>query len=148
MYGRIDLAKINYKLDEEIINCKPTLEEATKVFNAYCSYKDFASVHPLYHDDINLYEWNCLYENNKLIAWEQTLLYPTDKIGMSIQFAWDYAEPSKRIGWRFSHHVPAWLKAKGYKYLYIGDHHDYKAKIKGYEVLAPISEHMNGNFSK
>ena len=148
MYGRVDLSKIEYKLDKEIINKKPTLEEATEVFRAYCLYKDFASVHPLYQDDINLYEWNCLYENNKVVAWEQTLLYPNDKIGMSIQFAWNYEDPSKRIGWRFSHHVPAWLKTMGYKYLYIGDHHEYKSQIQGYEILAPINKHIDGTFSK
>ena len=148
MYGRVDLSKVEYELDKEIVNQKPTLEEATDVFRSYCLHKNFASVHPLYQDDINLFEWNCLYENNKLIAWEQTLLYPNDKIGMSIQFAWNYEEPAKQIGWRFSHHVPAWLKSIGYKYLYLGDHHEYKAKIKGYEVLAPISKHIDGTFSK
>ena len=34
MYGRVDLSKIEYKLDKEIINKKPTLEEATEVFRA------------------------------------------------------------------------------------------------------------------
>ena len=148
MYGRVDLSKVEYKLDTDIIHHKPTLLEATEVFNAYCTYKKFESVHPLYQDDINIYDWNCLYENGKLVAWEQTLLYPNDKIGMSMQFAWDYQEPHKRIGWRFSHHVPAWLKSIGYKYLYLGDHHEYKAKIQGYEVLAPIGKHIDGTFSK
>jgi len=148
MYGRIDLSKIDYELDKDIVTCKPSLEEATEVFVAYCKYKKFKSVYPLYQDDIDLYSWNCLYENGKLVAWEQTLLYPNDKIGMSMQFAWNYDVPSKSIGWRFSFHVPAWLKSIGYKYLYLGDHHDYKAKIKGYEVLAPIEEHINGNFKK
>jgi len=146
MYGRINLAKINYKLDKEIINVKPTLAEAQEVFEKYCIYKNFDSVHPLYADDINLYEWNCLYENGKLIAWEQTLMYPNDKVAFSQQFAWNYQKPSRSIGWRFSYHVPAWLKAKDYKYLYLGDHHDYKAQIQGYEVLAHISKHLDGTF--
>ena len=64
MYGRVDLSKIEYKLDKEIINKKPTLEEATEVFRAYCLYKDFASVYP--YDDINPYEWNCLYEKQQI----------------------------------------------------------------------------------
>ena len=98
MYGRVDLSKVEYKLDADIIHHKPTLQEATEVFNAYCKHKNFASVYPLYQDDINIYDWNCLYENGKLIAWEQTLLYPNDKIGMSMQFAWNYSQPNKSIG--------------------------------------------------
>ena len=69
MYGRVDLSKVEYKLDADIIHHKPTLQEATEVFNAYCKHKNFASVYPLYQDDINIYDWNCLYENGKLIAW-------------------------------------------------------------------------------
>ena len=83
MYGRVDLSKNRIQIRQRNNLQKPTLEEATEVFRAYCLYKDFASVYP-YIDDINPYEWNCLYENNKLVAWEQTLLYPNDKIGMSI----------------------------------------------------------------
>ena len=148
MYGRINLAKINYDLDKEIIHTKPNFQEANDVFIKYCRHKDFDSVHPLYQDDINLYAWNCLYEKDKLVAWEQTLLYPNDKVAFSQQFAWDYEQPWKRIGWRFSYHVPAWLKKQGYKYLYLGDHHEYKSKIKGYEVLAHIDKHVDGSFEK
>lgn len=146
MYGRIDLSKIDYELDPDIVSVKPTLEEATEVFVTYCKHKNFESVHPLYQDDIDLYAWNCLYEYNKLIAWEQTLLYPKDKVGFSQQFAWNYEQPWKRIGWRFSHHVPAWMKSQGYKYLYLGDHQEYKAEIVGYEILAHIDKHVDGSF--
>ena len=65
MYGRVDLSKVEYKLDKDIIHHKPTLQEATEVFHAYCIYKKFKSVYPLYQDDINIYDWNCLYENGK-----------------------------------------------------------------------------------
>ena len=148
MYGRINLEEIDYDLDKDIKTTKPNLKEANEVFINYCLYKDFNSVHPLYQDDIDLYAWNCLYEEDKLVAWEQTLLYPNDKVAFSQQFAWDYKKPWKRIGWRFSYHVPAWLKSKGYKYLYLGDHHEYKSKIKGYEVLEHISKHLDGSFKK
>ena len=139
MYGRVDLSKVQYELDKDIIHHHPTYEEASGVYDAYCKYKNFTSVIPLYYGDIELHDWNCLYQDGKLVAWEQTKLYPKDLIAHSYQFAWTYDNPLAKIGWRFSHHVPAWLKSKGYKYLYLGDHHDYKTKIQGYEILGAIN---------
>ena len=60
----------------------------------------------------------------------------TDKVtNITVQFAWDYSNPEDSVGWRFSYHVPAYYKSQGYKYLYLGDHHDYKSRIQGYEIL-------------
>ena len=138
MYGRIDLSKVKYKLDPDIFLHKPSWKEAAHVYNVYCKYKNFDSVFPLYSDDILQNDFHCLYIDNKLIAWEQTRTYTNDKVAFSDQFAWDYSNPEDRVGWRFSYHVPAYYKSQGYKYLYLGDHHDYKSRIQGYEILGPI----------
>ena len=138
MYGRINLSKVDYDLDPDISLYKPSLKEATHVYNTYCKYKNFDSVFPLYSDDILQNDFHRLYIDDKLIAWEQTKTYTNDKGGFSDQFAWDYGNPEGRVGWRFSYHVPAYYKSQGYKYLYLGDHQDYKSRIQGYEILGPI----------
>ena len=51
------------------------------------------------------------------------------------QFAWNYHNPDLKLGWRFNDHVSAWLKLKGYDYLYMGDHESYMSKLNGYEIL-------------
>ena len=105
---------------------------------ASSNYKNFDSVYPLYRDDILHNDFHCLYVDSNLVAWEQTRTYISDKVAFSDQFAWDYSNPEDRVGWRFSYHVPAYYKSQGYKYLYLGDHHDYKSRIQGYEILGPI----------
>ena len=89
MYGRIDLTKIYEHIDIEIFNIKPSLDDAKRVYEIYCKYKKFKSVIPLYHGDIYLYEWFCYFQNHKLVAWQQTMLYPNDKVAFNEQFAWD-----------------------------------------------------------
>lgn len=138
MYGRIDLTKIHEHIDIEIFNIKPSLDDAKRVYEIYCKYKKFKSVIPLYHGDIDLYEWFCYFQNHKLVAWQQTMLYPNDKVAFNEQFAWDYVDPSKKLGWRFNHHVSSWLKNKDYKYLYMGHHEPYKSKLQGYEIVKTI----------
>ena len=140
MYGRIDLSKVKYKLDPDIFLHKPSWDEAAHVYNAYCKYKNFDSVYPLYRDDILHNDFHCLYVDSNLVAWEQTRTYISDKVAFSDQFAWDYSNPEDRVGWRFSYHVPAYYKSQGYKYLYLGDHHDYKSRIQGYEILGPCKK--------
>ena len=135
MYGRIDLTKIHEHIDIEIFNIKPSLDDAKRVYEIYCQYKKFESVIPLYHGDIDLYEWFCYFEDHKLIAWQQTQIYPEDKVAFQIQFAWNYHNPNLKLGWRFNDHVSAWLKFKGYDYLYMGDHESYMSKLDGYEIL-------------
>ena len=39
MYGRVDLSKVEYQLDKDIIHHHPTYEEASRVYDAYCKYK-------------------------------------------------------------------------------------------------------------
>ena len=90
MYGRIDLSKVKYKLDPDIFLHKPSWDEAAHIYNTYCKYKNFDSVYQLYSDDILQNDFHCLYINDKLVAWEQTRVYTTDKVAFSDQFAWDY----------------------------------------------------------
>lgn len=144
MYGRVDLTKVHYELDPKIVLHKPDYYEALHVYKQYCQYKKFDSVIPFYRDDIRINDFHCLYQDGKLIAWQQTQLYTEDKVAWNEQFAWDYSNPRDKIGWRFKYHITAYYKANGYKYLYLGDHHDYKSKIQGYEILGPYSTHRKG----
>lgn len=135
MYGRIDLSKTNYYLDNDIKIYKPKYEDALRVYTEYCNYKDFESVYPFYQDDINNNDFHCLYVDNTLIAWQQTRIYTQDKVAFHEQFAWDYSNPKDKLGWRFYYHTCAFYKQNNYQYLYIGDHQPHKLNISGYEIL-------------
>ena len=55
-----------------------------------------------------------------------------------LQFAWDYAEPSLRLGIETMKHECAVYKARGYQYLYLGGADEYKQEIAGFEMLGPV----------
>jgi len=137
MYGRIDLSKTNYYLDNKIKLCKPEYEDALRVYTEYCNYKNFSSVYPLYKDDLQC-DIHCLYVENRLIAFQKTEVYINDKVAFHDQFAWDYSNPKDEIGWRFYYHTCAFYKQRGYSYLYIGEHQPHKLKLCGYEIMGKL----------
>ena len=56
----------------------------------------------------------------------------------SLQFAWDYKDPTLRLGIRSLEHECAFYKAWGYRYLYLGQADEYKSHLDGYELLGEL----------
>lgn len=139
-YCRIDLSKTNYSLDDTcklIIN--PDIDQLKAIYHTYCSYKNFASVVPLFEyqfTNVDSFIFG-YYDNEKLVAF--TLLRKLDKHNVeNCQFAWDYNNPKLRIGIRSLKNECAIFKKWGYHYMYLGFHSEYKSQLDGYEIMGKL----------
>ena len=70
--------------------------------------------------------------------------FPSKSTILADQFAWDYAEPKLKLGYRSIRSECAYYKKAGYKYYILGDLDKYKEELKGYEI---ITQESNGIFS-
>jgi hypothetical protein len=140
-FARIDLSKTNYAmLSNWNYIAKPNVTELNQIYHQYCRYKGFKSVMPIFHsqycaadtDVLGYYNLRC-----QLIAFSLVRRYD-DQNAECLQFAWDYAEPSLRLGIETMKHECAVYKARGYQYLYLGGADEYKQEIAGFEMLGPI----------
>lgn len=138
IYARIDLSKTNYDL---MPNCKkitcPFPHQLEPIYDAYCKYKKFKSVMPIfpeeYYDDKNEV-YGYYNKDEKLVAFSLLRCYNKKNVE-AVQFAWDYENPGLRLGIRSLKNECAIYKKRGFDYLYLGQADDYKAKIDGFEIL-------------
>jgi len=142
-YCRIDLSKTNYS---ELDNCM-TLDasyypQIKTLYKQYCEYKGFTSVVPIFYEDIiSPYSEVLGYlKNEKIIAFSLIYLYPSVNSVAAEQFAWNYADPKLRLGYKSLENECARYKKAGYNYLYIGEHNDYKENFDGFEILGPLDD--------
>ncbi len=109
------------------------------IYADYCRYKKFDSVMPLFDSQFtdvknDIYGYPDL--SGKIVAFSMVRRH--DSISAeSLQFAWDYTEPSLRLGIRSLEHECAIYKHWGFKYLYLGQVDEYKSKLDGFEILGP-----------
>lgn len=109
------------------------------IYADYCRYKNFDSVMPLFDSQFTDVK-NDIYgypdSSGKIVAFSMVRRY--DSVSAeSLQFAWDYTEPSLRLGIRSLKHECAIYKNWGFKYLYLGQVDEYKSKLDGFEILGP-----------
>lgn len=136
MEYRIDLKKTNYKeLDYALLDHRhfPLLE---KVYNSYTKQKNFSSNFPLFIEEVlNPYTEVLGYYNSNgdISAFSLIYLYPSKHSARAEQFAWDYANPKDRLGYKSLRSECARYKRLGYQYLYVGEWAPYKAELQGFE---------------
>ena len=139
IYARINLEKTNYtfKVDARVLQ-NPQPDKLLQIYDDYCKHKKFASAWPYYPEQFlsNHHDVIGYFDNHKLVAW--TLVYKINKdIAESLQFAWNYTNPKLHLGINSLRTECAMYKAWGYKYYLLGEAHDYKKQIDGYEVIGP-----------
>ena len=141
-FARIDLSKTNYEIMSKFyhgILQRPNADQLEDIYNKYCVYKKFKSVMPIFpeeytdptNDIIGYYDYN-----GKLVAFSLIHRY-NDKNAECIQFAWDYAEPTMKLGYASLKNECAIYKSRGFDYLYLGGADEYKKEIDGFEILGP-----------
>jgi len=140
-YSRINLANTNYtQIDNWSCIRDPDIAHLNTIYKKYCQHKKFSSVMPIFDsqyidpatDIIGYYD-----NNNKLIAF--SLIRKYDQLNVECaQFAWDYNDPSLRLGIITMKHECALYKSLGYQYLYLGGADDYKKEIDGFEIMGPL----------
>lgn len=143
-YCRIDLSKTNYKtINDTVFFVVPPSDKLQAIYKAYCEYKQFDSVMPLFNSQFSdpkntIIGYYNLIDRNDLVAFS-ILRKHDEQNAEAIQFAWNYKDPSQRWGIRSLEHECALFKQMGYRYLYLGEVADYKSRFNGYEVLGKIN---------
>lgn len=139
MYCRINLSKTNYQeLDNYKILDYSYFSELLEIYKKYCIYKDFKSVLPLHLEDLTINEVIGYYDNYNLVAFSLITLYKSSNVVESIQFAWDYKNPKLQLGILSLKSECARYKRLGYDYLYLGEAHNYKKQIDGFEYVGKL----------
>jgi hypothetical protein len=139
-FARIDLGQTNYKINVEWMYMpRPDISALNAIYRAYCTYKKFASVMPIFDSrytdpmtDIIGY-----YDRAKLVAFSLIKRYDEHN-ALCDQFAWTYHNPKMRMGIETMKTECAIYKARGFKYLYLEQAHLYKSEIDGFEILGPL----------
>lgn len=138
IHSRIDLSKTNYQfLKSWKFLETPDYDLLAKIYYEYCEYKKFDSVLPFfleYYKDTNR-DIIGYYDEDNLVAFSLILKYPSVNSVMSEQFAWNYENPKLFLGIKSLENECAIYKNLGYRYLYLGEHQEYKSKFSGYEIL-------------
>jgi hypothetical protein len=139
-FARIDLSKTNYSIDIEwMYITNPDIAALNAIYRAYCTYKRFASVMPIFDSryldpatDVIGY-----YDQARLVAFSLIKRYDEHN-ALCDQFAWTYHNPKMRMGIETMKTECAIYKTRGFKYLYLEQAHLYKSEIDGFEILGPL----------
>lgn len=141
-FARIDLAKTNYtesvtwsylsKSDYMIGKCQ-------EIYRKYCEHRKFTSVMPMFAQRFRETCADVLgyYDGGNLVAFSLIRRFD-DENALCDQFAWTYHRPRMRLGIESMKTECAIYRARGFRYLYLEQAHDYKQEIEGFEILGPI----------
>lgn len=141
IYAKINLSLTNYSasnLDWRYLT-DPNVNELDQIYRAYCKYKKFTSVMPIFASEYNDPKNDIIgyYDNYTLVAF--SLLRKYDAVNVeALQFAWTYHNPKLRLGILSLQNECAVYKSLGYKHLYLGEADEYKTQIDGFEIIKGI----------
>ena len=139
-FGRIDLTKTTYNivLDAHLLNPVP-IDEINRVYQAYCTYKNFKSVIPMVPGRFAVpgTEVYGYYEQDKLIAWSMYRIWDSKNI-VSDHHAWDYTNPRLRIGLHSLENECALYRNRGYEFMYFEFIAPYMLDLQGFEILGTL----------
>ena len=139
LYARIKLEDTNYaELDNSRLITSPDSDELEEIYNAYCVYKDFSSVEPIFPEEYYDIRNDVIgyYNEDTLVAFSLMRRYNNKNVE-AVQFAWNYRNPKLKLGIISLRSECALYKRLGFDYLYLGEANEYKKKINGFEILGP-----------
>jgi hypothetical protein len=139
-FARIDLSKTNYTVNVECMYMpKPDISALNAIYRAYCNYKRFASVMPIFDSRYTdpMTDVIGYYDKANLVAFSLIRRYDEHN-ALCDQFAWTYHKPKMRLGIETMKAECAMYKARGFRYLYLEQAHLYKSEIDGFEILGPL----------
>ena len=142
-FARINLAQTNYTESVEwgyLSKSDYMIEKCQAIYRAYCAYKRFASVMPMFPARLRDPMADVLgyYSGGNLVAFSLIRRFD-DHNALCDQFAWTYHEPRLRLGIETMKTECAIYRARGFRYLYLEQAHLYKQEITGFEILGPAS---------
>jgi len=138
-YCFVNLKETNYKID---LDCEfldnPDVDLLLDIYDQYCRYKKFKSVWPIYPQEFALADTDIIgyYDKDELVAWSMIRRLSPTAVEAE-QFAWTYHNPRLQLGIRSMKCECAIYKALGYEIIILGDAHEYKKQIDGFEIFGP-----------
>lgn len=141
-YAYIDLQETNYKplVEYEILPKDTDPAPLLEIYRQYCLYKGFSSVWPIYAEEFNrgLNDTIAYKDDGNIVAW--SLIYRVAKEHVwNMQFAWNYANPKLKLGYKSIRTEIAIYRDLGYKTMTIDDDMKYKSELQGYKLFGPMS---------
>ena len=139
-YCRINLNKTLYtQLPDDKWSYLVTFNELPSIYKKYCDYKKFDSIMPLFQNQFSEGNTNVIgyYNKDRIIAFSIIKIRDSESVE-AVQFAWDYTDPSLRLGINSLKHECAVYRNRGFKYLYLGEAAQYKSEIDGFEILGKL----------
>jgi hypothetical protein len=103
-------------------------------------YKKFASVWPIYAEEFTVPQNDVIAyrDGGEIVAW--TLIYRVAKDTVwNMQFAWNYANPKLRLGYKSIRTECAIYRDLGYEKMTIDEDMMYKSEIQGYKLFGPAT---------
>lgn len=138
-FCRIDLKETDYTIASNWHYIRnPNAAQLNEIYHRYCQHKQFESVMPIFESvywDVNNEVLGYL-DNGQVVAFSLIKLLD-DRNAECMQFAWDYANPSLRLGIASLENECAVYKNRGFEYLYLGEPDEYKQSFPGFEILGP-----------
>ncbi len=141
LYSRINLHQTYYPiLGNWGYITNPNVTVLNIIYQQYCRHKQFESVMPIFDTQYTDDKSDVIgyYDKGKLVAFSLIKRHD-NKNAEAIQFAWNYENPKLRLGIESLKNECAIYKSRGYTYLYLGTHAEYK-RINGYELLGKWDE--------
>ena len=142
-FARIDLAQTQYIESVQwsyLSKSDYMIEKCQEIYRAYCIYKRFASVMPLFTARLRDPMADVLgyYSGGNLVAFSLVRRFD-DHNALCDQFAWTYHDPRLRLGIETMKTECAIYRDRGFRYLYLEQAHLYKQEIEGFEILGAIT---------
>jgi hypothetical protein len=139
-FGCIDLSKTTYSvtLEAHLLNPVP-IDEITRVYQKYYSYKNFKSVIPMVPGRFLVpgTEVFGYYDQTKLIAWSMYRIWDDKNIVVD-HHAWDYSNPDQRIGLHSLENECALYRNRGYQFMYFESIEPYMLNLQGFKILGTL----------
>lgn len=138
MYCRVCLADTNYREIPYALLTSDWYREIQLIYKQYATVKQLNSVLPIFLEELEAANTEIIGyfdSNNNLEAFSLIYLYPSQNSCMADQFAWNYKDPAKKLGYRSIRSECARYKRLGFQYLYLGESAPYKQELQGFEFV-------------
>lgn len=139
-FGRIDLTKTTYSvtLDAQLLNPVP-IDDIDRVYKAYCLHKKFKSIMPMIPGRFSVpgTEVFGYYKQDRLIAWSMYRIWDNRSVVID-HHAWDYSNPSLRLGLKSLQNECAIYRNRGYQFMYFESFEPYMFKLQEFEILGLV----------
>lgn len=117
----------------------PPVAQLNEIYRQYCIYKKFPSVMPIFDSRYTdpMTDVIGYFDQAKMVAFSLIRRFDAHN-ALCDQFAWTYHQPKLRLGIETMKAECAIYKARGFRYLYLEQAHEYKSEIDGFEILGPM----------